>query len=87
MLIIKKRRALHEERRERTQDGIGHRVAPVVASLAPVRQSGSRGLVDYIDQHRCREGASTRRSEDHLTLHYNLKKHSYHYDIITLLSE
>ena len=52
-LEIKKRGALHEEHREGTQAGIPHRVAPVVAAFAGIRQIAQR-LADR--RHRLRHG-------------------------------
>jgi hypothetical protein len=50
-LKIEKRRALHEEHRERTQSGIAHRVALVVAALACIRQ-GAQHLTNRGNQRR-----------------------------------
>jgi hypothetical protein len=41
-LKVEKRRALHEEHRERTHSSIAHRVALVVAALARIRQGAKR---------------------------------------------
>mgnify|MGYP003563281051 CR=1 FL=1 len=41
-LKVEKRRALHEEYRERTHSGIAHRVALIVAALARIRQGAQR---------------------------------------------
>jgi hypothetical protein len=69
-LIIQERRTLQEEHREGTQPSVSHRVALVVAALAPIRQAAER-RADHADEHRRRDGGPQRgrgRLEDHRTL-------------------